>query len=91
MTTMYRGYLIALVGEVYVAQSEDDQSYMISTDQSRLNSAIDEIWTALDKGVEPAWFSGSTAIDLDHLAIEAESAERGARPQLSSVKPVKVR
>jgi K+-sensing histidine kinase KdpD len=83
-TTVYRNYLIAKVGDVYVAQSEDDDCYMISKDERRLNDAIDEIWTALDLGREPSWFSGSSAIDLDHVAIEAEVPSRHSVP----VKPL---
>jgi hypothetical protein len=79
MTTVYRHYMIAKLGDVYVAQSEDDHCYMISRDLDRVSAAIDEVWTALERGREPAWFSSSTAIDLDHIAIEAEAGPPAAK------------
>jgi K+-sensing histidine kinase KdpD len=89
MTTTYRNYLIAKVGDVYVARG-DDEHYMISTDRLRLNTAIDEVWTALEHGREPAWFSGSAAIDLDHLAIEAEVVKPSVFMKATEDSPKKV-
>jgi K+-sensing histidine kinase KdpD len=71
MTTIYRNYLIARVGDKFVAQSEDDQCLMVSAQQDRLHIAIDDLWASLERGVEPAWFSGSSAIDLDTVGPES--------------------
>lgn len=82
MTTIYRNYTIARVGDKFVAQSEDDQCLMVSGQQHRLHTAIDDLWTSLDRGVEPAWFSSNSAIDLD--VFGPESAPSSSDPPLAS-------
>jgi K+-sensing histidine kinase KdpD len=71
MTTIYRNYLIAHVGDKFVARSTDDECLLVASNQHRLNSAIDDLWDSLEKGYEPAWFTGSSAIDLDTFGPEA--------------------
>lgn len=88
MTTIYRNYLIARVGDKFVAQSSDDECLLVSSTQQRLHTAIDDLWTSLEKGVEPAWFSGSTAIDLDTFG--PDPAEASADPPVAQ-EPAPVR
>ena len=80
MTTIYRNYRIAKVGDLYVARSSDDGCVLFCSDQQRLNLAIDDLWASLEKGIEPAWFSGSSAIDLDTLSPEATASETDPPP-----------
>jgi hypothetical protein len=65
VTTIYRNYTIARVGEKFVARSTDDDCLLVSSSQQRLNTAIDDLWDGLERGAEPAWFCGSSAIDVD--------------------------
>ncbi|WP_187435956.1 DUF4118 domain-containing protein [Bradyrhizobium hipponense] len=83
MTTIYRNYSIARLGDKFVAKSSDDDCLLISTDQRRLHSAIDALWDSLEMGIEPNWFAGSTAIDLDSFGPESAPS--------SSDPPTKVR
>jgi K+-sensing histidine kinase KdpD len=71
MTTIYRNYLIARLGDRFVAQSRDDECILVSVKQERLRTAIDDLWASLDRGAEPAWFSGSNSIDLDTFGPES--------------------
>lgn len=71
MTTIYRNYMIARVGDKFVAQSRDDECILVSSQQRRVHNAIDDLWSSLERGVEPAWFSGSTSIDLDTFGPES--------------------
>jgi hypothetical protein len=80
MTTIYRNYQIAKVGDLYVAQAGDDECLLISSNQKRLNLAIDDLWSSLERGMEPAWFSGSTAIDLDSYGPETNPSETDPPP-----------
>jgi hypothetical protein len=80
MTTIYRNYLIAKVGDLYVAQSGDDECVLVSSNRQRLTLAIDDLWSSLERGFEPAWFSGSTAIDLDAYGPESNPSEPDPPP-----------
>jgi K+-sensing histidine kinase KdpD len=75
MTTIYRNYQIAKVGDLYVAKDTDDECLLVSSDQQRLNAAIDDLWKSLERGVEPAWFSGSSAINLDTFGPESAPSD----------------
>lgn len=75
MTTIYRNYRIAKLGDQYVAQSGNDEVLLISKDRRRLTIAIDDLWTSLELGVEPNWFSGNSAIDLDTFGPESAASE----------------
>ncbi|GAA0005394.1 DUF4118 domain-containing protein [Bradyrhizobium elkanii] len=72
MTTIYRNYDVLKLGDAFIGQSKDDESLMISRSQARLMTAIDQMWDGLDRGAAPAWFSGSSAIDLDAVNIVDE-------------------
>jgi K+-sensing histidine kinase KdpD len=71
MTTIYRNYVVARVGDKFVAKSQDDECLLVSSQQQRLHAAIDDLWDSLEKGTEPAWFSGSSAIDIDTFGPES--------------------
>ncbi|MGX9944818.1 DUF4118 domain-containing protein [Bradyrhizobium denitrificans] len=75
MTTIYRNYRISKLGDQFVAQSVDDDCLLISTSQRRLNAAIDDLWSSLERGAEPAWFTGSSAIDVDTFGPESAASE----------------
>lgn len=75
MSTIYRNYIVAKVGDNFVAQSQEDDSFLLSKSQSRLMSAIDQLWAGLESGTSPPWFSGSSAIDLDAFDIEESTPE----------------
>ncbi|WFU52354.1 DUF4118 domain-containing protein [Bradyrhizobium pachyrhizi] len=75
MTTIYRNYDVAKLGDTFVGQSRDDESLMISRSHARLMAAIDQMWAGLDRGVVPAWFSGSSAIDLDAISLDEVTPE----------------
>jgi K+-sensing histidine kinase KdpD len=85
MTTIYRNYLIARVGDKYVAKSGDEDCILVSTTQRRLYEAIDDLWLSLEKGAEPAWFTGSSAIDLDTFG--PESVPSSSDPPATRVRP----
>jgi K+-sensing histidine kinase KdpD len=87
MTTIYRNYMIARLGDKFVARSTDDECLLVSTSQQRLNSAIDDLWDSLERGREPAWFTGSSAIDLDTFG--PESVPSSADPPASAVRKEK--
>jgi K+-sensing histidine kinase KdpD len=80
MTTIYRNYMIARLGDKFVARSTDDECLLVSTSQQRLNSAIDDLWDSLERGREPAWFTGSSAIDLDTFGPEAAPSSSDPPP-----------
>lgn len=88
MTTIYRNYLIARLGDKFVAQSQDDECILVSSNPQRLNTAIDDLWLHLEKGEEPAWFAGSSAIDLDTFG--PESTPSSADPPAPAKEPMKV-
>jgi K+-sensing histidine kinase KdpD len=71
MTTIYRNYEVSKLNDTFVGQSEDDESLLISRSYSRLTTGIDQMWDCLDRGGSPAWFSGSSAIDLDEVSLDA--------------------
>lgn len=75
MATVYRNYEVAKLNDTYVGQSQDDESLLISRSHSRLMTAIDQMWDCLDRGSSPAWFSGSSAIDLDAVDLDATCPE----------------
>lgn len=75
MATVYRNYEVAKLNDTYVGQSQDDESLLISRSHSRLMTAIDQMWGCLDRGSSPAWFSGSSAIDLDAVDLDATGPE----------------
>ncbi|WP_439357724.1 DUF4118 domain-containing protein [Bradyrhizobium sp. DASA03007] len=85
MATVYRNYVIARLGDKFVAQSRDDECILVSSTQQRLHTAIDDLWASLDRGVEPAWFSGSTSIDLDTFGPESVSSS--ADPPAPTARP----
>jgi K+-sensing histidine kinase KdpD len=86
MTTIYRNYVVARVGDKFVAKSPDDECLLVSSQQQRLHAAIDDLWDSLEKGGEPAWFSGSSAIDLDTFGPEAVPSS--SDPPESTPRPV---
>jgi hypothetical protein len=69
MTTIYRNYEVSKLNDTFVGQSEDDESLLISRSYARLTAAIDQMWDCLDRGGAPAWFCGSSAIDLDDVSL----------------------
>jgi K+-sensing histidine kinase KdpD len=71
MTTIYRNYEVARLNDTFVGQSDDDDSLLISRSHARLMQAIDQMWDCLDRGGSPTWFSGSSAIDLDIVNLDA--------------------
>lgn len=71
MTTIYRNYEISMLDDTYVGQSQDDESLLISRSYSRLTGGIDQMWDCLKRGGSPTWFSGSSAIDLDEVHLDA--------------------
>lgn len=71
MTTIYRNYEVSKLNDTFVGQSEDDESLLISRSYSRLTTGIDQMWDCLARGGSPAWFSGSSAIDLDEVCLDA--------------------
>jgi hypothetical protein len=84
MTTIYRNYTIARLGDKFVARSTDDECLLVSSNQQRLNAAIDDLWESLERGREPAWFTGSSAIDLDTFG--PESVPSSGDPPASAVR-----
>jgi K+-sensing histidine kinase KdpD len=76
--------MIAKVGDKFVAQSQDDECLLVSVNQQRLNAAIDDLWLSLENGAEPAWFAGSSAIDLDTFG--PESVPSSADPPVPTVR-----
>jgi len=85
MTTIYRNYVIARLGDRFVAQSQDDECLLIASTQHRLHNAIDDLWISLDNGGEPAWFAGNSAIDLDTFG--PESVPSSSDPPARRVEP----
>ena len=71
MATIYRNYEVYKLNDTFVGQSQDDESLLISRSYSRLMAAIDQMWDCLDRGGAPAWFSGSSAIDVDDVNLDA--------------------
>lgn len=71
MTTIYRNYDVAKVGNNYVAQSEEEDAVMVSRDFARIRLAIDLLWDGVARGAKPVWFSTNTVLDLDSVDIEA--------------------
>lgn len=71
MATIYRNYEVSKLNDTFVGQSEDDESLLISRSYARLTAGIDQMWDCLDRGGAPAWFCGSSAIDLDDVSLDA--------------------
>src|SRR5436189_277931 len=81
-------FKIRSTNRVRLTRASDDECLLISTDRCRLNSAIDNLWDSLERGVEPAWFSGSSAIDLDTFG--PETAAFGTAPPVLKSRTVSV-
>lgn len=87
MATVYRNYEVAKLNDTYVGQSEDDESLLISRSHARLVTAIDQMWDCLDRGGSPAWFSGSSAIDLDTVNLDASAGPESVASETDPPKP----